>query len=293
MPTVYQQPDPQVHAPAFSVPAHACDCHAHIFGPEERYPTIPDARFANPKVGLADYRRVLRTLGIERAVLVQPHVYGADNRCLADALAQFEGRARGVGVIGTTVADAELDRMHRAGFRGVRINLRNAGGLALRELALVAERIKPWGWHIEFAPDPQHLPAIARAVREIDVDVVIPHLGRVAADAGVQSPEFQALLGLVRDGRCWVKLSGAHRVSRLPYPHPDVAAFADALIEAAGERMLWASDWPHTSVPVDDYMPNDGDMLDLLAAWVPDEKLRQRILVDNPARLYGFDTAVV
>ncbi len=259
-----------------------------MFGPRARYPTIAAPRFANPNVSLADYRRMLAVLGIERAVLVQPHVYGSDNRCLEDALHEFSGRARGIAVIEASIADRELERMHGAGIRGVRFNLRNAGGLELKALSAIAARIRPLRWHVEFAPDPEHLPAIAQAVGKVDIPVVIPHMGRVCAARGLQSPPFQALLGLLRAGRCWIKLSGAHRMSALPYPHDDVTPFARALIETARDRLVWASDWPHTSVPPGEYMPNDGDVLDLLARWAPEPEVRQDILVRNPARFYGF-----
>lgn len=284
----YQDPLTEIRKPALRAPADSCDCHAHMFGPLTEYPVIADARFSNPRVGADDYRKIAGCLGIARTVIVQPHVYGADNRCAWDILEQQQGKWRGIAVLDLRENERTLTAMHVAGFRGVRVNLRNKGGLTMHALAEVAACNKPYGWHIEFAPDGDDLITIAQNARGIAVDIAIPHMGRVAARDGIASKPFQALLELVKQGRCWVKLSAPHRISSLPYPHQDVLPFARALIEAAPERMLWATDWPHTGVADQDYMPNDGDTLDQLACWTDDPRMQRRILVENPAKLYGY-----
>lgn len=288
MPEVFQEPHPNPRRPQVPVPPGACDCHAHLFGPPEIYPVLPDAGYAIPRAGAENYRRSLGILGLSRAVLVLPHVYGQDNRCLIDALSGSGGAWRGIAVIGPKVSSRELETMHRAGVRGVRINFRNEGGLKLADVTRVAERVAPLGWHLEFAAQGEHLLDVAECARKVSVDIVVPHMGRVPARLGIRHNGFQALLSVVRDGRCWVKLSAAHRFSSEPAPHRDVQVFVDALLGASTDRLLWATDWPHTRVRPTEYMPDDGDLLDQLAQWVPDAGLRNRILVDNPEKLYGF-----
>lgn len=282
----FRGPDPHPRRPAIKVPQGAWDCHAHMFGPVGQYPTIPHVGYEIAGADLEAYRRLVRTLGISRAVLVQPHVYGSDNRCLLDALTASEGQWRGVAVITADVTDSDLERMHHAGVRGVRVNLRNEGGLGLEDAPRMADRIRSLGWHLEFAAVGAHLGAIVECARNIRADIVIPHMGRVPPSLGVRHPGFQGILGLVREGRCWVKLSAAHRFSAQPPPHADVMPFVEALMSASEERLLWATDWPHTRVRVSEYMPNDGDLLDVFAEWIRDDRVMEKILVRNPLKLY-------
>jgi predicted TIM-barrel fold metal-dependent hydrolase len=285
-------PDFKPRKPKFRFPAQACDCHAHVLGPAARYPYSPARVYTPPDCVLRDYRHMLDTLGVERAVLVQPSAYGTDNTAMLDAMKSDPARLRGVAVVGGDIADGELKRLHEAGVRGVRVNIvdvkdRKPGTLPLDALAPLARRIKPLGWHMEFLMHVDEFPDFDRLVEDFPVDIVLGHLGYMRTDKGTDAAGFQALLRLVKRGRCWVKLTGPMRISSAALPYPDVTPYAHALTRANPERIVWGTDWPH--VIIKGPMPNDGDLADLLSEWIPDERLREQVLVKNPARLYGFD----
>lgn len=284
-------PDPNPRKPRIAVPPLACDCHAHVFGAESRYPMIPAALYGPPAAaGAGDFRRMLDTLGVERAVLVQPSAYGTDNRAMLDALAADPRRLRGVAVVPFDVDAATVERLHASGVRGVRCNIvdlkSGAGRLPREALRSLADRVKPFGWHLELLLHVDEFPDLDREFADFPVAVSFGHLGYAPAASGTQSAGFRALLRLARDGKAWVKLTGPYRLTGHELPYPEVDSFAHALVEAAPERLLWGSDWPH--VMVKSAMPNDGELLDLLAAWIPDQVLRRRVLVDNAAALYDF-----
>ena len=290
-PPLCAAPDPHPRAPRLTLPPQACDCHAHICGPPSRYAYYPRRVYTPPDALLPDYQGMLATLGVERAVLVQPSVYGTDNAALLDALAAASPRVRGVAVVGDDAGEADLERMHRAGVRGVRCNVVDVppdekGKLPLEQLTRLARKIERFGWHIELLLHVDEFPDFDRAFADFPVPVVVGHLGYMKTDRGLEAPGFQALLRSMRGGRCWVKLTGPYRISTQPFPHRDVTPFAHALLDAAPGRVVWGTDWPH--VMVKGRMPNDGDLCDLLSDWVPDPALCQRVLVDNPAALYGF-----
>jgi predicted TIM-barrel fold metal-dependent hydrolase len=284
-----QGPNPDPGLPKITVPEHAWDCHAHIFGPEKQYPLTPNRSYTPPEANLAAYRRVLAALGLEHAVIVQPSVYGADNRCTEDAVIASGDKWRGVAVVPPEVTEEELSRLHSAGFRGVRFNLLFRGGLALDALERVGHAIAPFGWHLQLLLDCRDLVEVAPRLRLLPVPFVVDHMGHMPTSAGIDHPGFQTLASLVHEGRCWIKLSGAYRISAQAYPYPDVVPFARTLVEAGPSRMVWGSDWPHPAVT--GTIPKDADLLDLLALWVPDAELRCRVLTENPARLYGITTA--
>ena len=279
-------PDPEPRKPKLQVPPGSCDTHAHVFGPAEKYPYRPDRDYTPPDAPLAEFERMLRILGMERAVLVQPSVYGTDNSAQLDAIAATTLEMRGVAVVEEDISDRELERLHAAGVRGVRFNLKLPAGLPLNALGSLAERIKDLGWHIQFYMDVNAFPDLEPMLAALPVDSVIDHMGMVPPGQGMAHPGFQGLLNLLGEGRCWVKLSGAYRISKQGSPYADVAPLARTLIETAPERMVWASDWPHPGLEVP--IPNDGDLCDQLADWAPDPEVRRKILVDNPAVLYGF-----
>ena len=279
-------PDPDTHPVRITVPKGACDCHAHLFGPQPRYRYDAGRRYTPPDALLSSYIGMLRKLGVERGVLVQPSVYMTDNSLLLDALAENRFALRGVAVFNPDISDGELERMHKLGVRGVRLNLRHATGVSGDVAPRMAQRIKPLGWHIQFRINPEEFIAAERVLDKLPVEFIIDHMGQVPTEEGLNSPSFQAILRLVRGGRCWIKLSAPYRMGTREAPYPDVTPFAQALIAANPNRMVWASDWPHTTLTKS--MPNDGDLLNLLAQWAPDEATRKLILVDNPARLYGF-----
>ncbi|MCS6891539.1 MAG: amidohydrolase family protein [Rhodovarius sp.] len=273
-------------APSWKAPPLSCDCHFHIFGPYARFPLDPGRHYDPPEAPIPAYLRVAEALGIERMVVVQPSVYGTDNACSLDAAARFGlDRARVVAVIDERADAAALRTLHEGGVRGVRFNAVSGNGTPLEQLELLARRIAPFGWHIQLYAEGRQLPELAPRLLALPVEVVIDHMGGVRTADGLDAPGFCALLRLLESGRAWVKLCG-YRISSLGPPFADVAPFARALLAAAPERCVWGTDWPHPSLS--EWMPEDGQLFDLLGQWAPSEAERRRVLVENPARLYGF-----
>jgi predicted TIM-barrel fold metal-dependent hydrolase len=283
-------PDPVPRRPKIKLPPLSCDCHAHICGPKSKFPYSPKRIYTPPDTLLPAYLEMLGILGVKRAVLIQPSVYGTDNRAMLEAMAEAGDRFRGVAVVDETVTDAELEKMHAAGVRGVRVNVvdvaEDRGVIPMAPLRRLAERIKPLGWHVEFLMHADEFPDLDAQFADFPVNIVLGHLGYMRTDKGPGTPGFQAMLRLMRAGRCWVKLTGPYRISPDEMPYPDVTPYAHALIDAAPDRVIWGTDWPH--VIVKSAMPNDGALCDLLPDWVPDEEIRRKVLVDNPAKLYDF-----
>jgi 2-pyrone-4,6-dicarboxylate lactonase len=286
-------PDAVPRAPKSPFPPFACDCHAHICGPQPIYPYISERIYTPPDALLPAYRHLLKTLGCERAVLVQPSFHGTDNRAMLAAVKEAGPAFRGVAVLAENANERDIAAMHAAGVRGARLNIVDVktgrGELPIEKIERLAERIKPFGWHIEFLMHVNEYPSLDCMLARLPVQCVFGHLGYVRADQGVNVPGFQALLRMLRDGRAWAKLTGAYRISTGIFPHADTTVFAQALLEAAPDRVVWGSDWPHVKTDWTIPMPNDGDLADLLEFWVPDATLRGKVLVDNPARLYGFE----
>ncbi len=283
--------DPKPRKPRIALPPGATDTHAHVFGPGTRHQCIADRLYTPTDCLLADFRHMLATLGVERAVLVQPSVYGTDNSAMLDALKQAGAKFRGVAVVADDVAETELKRLHAAGVRGVRVNIvdvkdRKPGTLPLAALTRLALKIKPFGWHMEFLLHVDEFPDLDRLLADFPVATVYGHLGYMKTDKGTSNAGFQALLKLMRAGRAWVKLTGPYRISAQTLPHADTDAYAHALLEAAPNQIVWGSDWPHVMVKT--AMPNDGDLADMLADWIPNAAQRKQVLVENPARLYEF-----
>jgi predicted TIM-barrel fold metal-dependent hydrolase len=286
-----QAPDPLLKKPALQVGRSATDCHAHICGPEAIYPFSPQRIYTPPDALLPQYQILLRTLGIDRAVLVQPSIYGDDNRALLNALATDPSHLRGVAVVNANISDHYLEELHLAGVRGVRCNivdLADAKGiLPIDDLRYLADKIAPFGWHMEFLMHANEFPDLNQMLKEFPVPIVLGHLGYIKTHHGILDRGFQNLLTLMREGRAWVKLTGPYRISSFDQPpYPDTKEFAQALIKANPNQLVWGSDWPH--VMVKGLMPNDADLLDLLLDWAPDSLLRDKILCENPARLYQF-----
>jgi predicted TIM-barrel fold metal-dependent hydrolase len=268
------------------LPPGACDCHAHVFGPQELFPYLPNAAYIPPDALPTAYVRMLAAIGCQRAVLVQPSVYGSDNRCMVAAMTTGVFDFRGVAVIDEAATDAELEALSRAGVRGVRINVASkTAGLGMAAAPRLAARIKPLAWHLQFFLRIAEIPTFPEEISRLPVPCVIDHFAHVQAAEGIESPGFQALLRLARLDHVWFKLSGPYRISAQGPLYPDVAPLAHALAAAAPDRCVWGTDWPHPNTA---YMPNDGDLADALATWLPDPAARHKILVDNPARLYGF-----
>lgn len=274
-------------APGQRLPDGACDCHAHIFGPPEWARLLPGTHFRPNECPLPDYLRMLGVLGVQRAVLVQPSVYGTDNSLIADALRSARFPLRAIAVVEPDIGAAELQAMHRLGFRGIRINTASATpGLTLAQAPALIDRIRPLGWHLQFFVDFQRQPELAGHLAALVIPIVIDHFGKVPASGGADSPAARALLNLLARPHCWAKLMGPYFISNDFPQHRDVDVLARAMVALAPDRLLWGTDWPHPSAR--QQMPNDGDLANMFARWVPDEATRQRILVANPKRLYGF-----
>jgi len=284
-----QPPDPMPRVPLLKCPAGTTDCHVHVYGPATRYAMASTRSFDAPDALPSTLKEVLDTLGIDRVVLVQPSGYGTDNRRHIDAISELGRPARVVASLGANVEDAELERLHLAGVRGIRYTVGHAGAVSLDEMPEMAARIAAWGWHVQLhvmhAGDRVPLQEMQGVLRALPVDVVLDHIGSVHPSGGINQEGFKALLELLATGRCWVKLSAAYRVAETP-PYIEMKPFVDAMVAVNPERLLWGSDWPHVNFR--GKMPNTTDLLDQMLTWVPDEAVRNRILVDNPARLYGF-----
>ena len=283
-------PDRDPRPPRHPFPAGACESHAHVCGPEAQFKYDP-ARIYTPHDSLlSEFEHMVRTLGAERMVLVQPSVYGFDNQVMLKAMREATIPVRGVAVLPTDTSDKELETLHAAGVRGIRFNVVDlkdpTGEVDLDAIGGFAERVKSLGWHVELLLRIDDYADLAGMFRDFPTEIVLCHLGYFHPGCPVEHPSFQALLDLAESGRCWVKMTGPYRISAQPFPHPDITPHAKALVSRAPHRLIWGTDWPHVINKM--AMPNDGDLADLLAQWVPDEAVRRRILVDNPCRLYQF-----
>jgi 2-pyrone-4,6-dicarboxylate lactonase len=284
-------PDFNPRTPKLRLPQRSCDTHAHIMGPKAKYAYSPARIYTPPDCLLADYLHMLDMLGVERAVLVQPSVYGTDNTVMLEAMKTAGNRLRGVAVVDEDIPDDELKSLDAAGVRGVRVNIvdvkdRKPGTLPMDALRELAQRIAPLGWHLELLMHADEFPDLDEKFADFPVDIVLGHLGYLTQGAPLDHPGFQALLRLMKAGRAWVKLTGPYRITSERLPYSPTVPFAHALIEANRERVLWGTDWPH--VMLKGLMPNDGELADVLAQWIPDMATRQQVLARNPEKLYRF-----
>jgi predicted TIM-barrel fold metal-dependent hydrolase len=267
--------------------AGATDCHLHIFGPSDRYPYTPERAYTPPEASLASYDALATSLGLDRMVIVQPSVYGKDNRCTLDMVdLAGKDRARAVVVVDNSISDSQLRDMHDRGARAIRINALTPAGVPLGQIQALANRIAPLGWHLQFWISGPQIVALADVILGLPVPAVFDHMGQFAVEGGMDHPELQTLLRLLKADHCWVKLCG-YRVSTKGPPYEDVRAPAEAMIAAAPTRCVWGTDWPHPHMQDKPY-PDDRFLLNLLSTWAGEEATLKRILVDNPARLYGF-----
>jgi 2-pyrone-4,6-dicarboxylate lactonase len=284
-------PDRNPRRPQLVLPKGTIDTHVHVFEPG--YRLSPARGYNPPSSTLADLKHLHATLGIERVVFTQPSVYGTDNSAILDAMAALNSerpnRARCVVAVDMHIIDDEIAALDACGVRGVRLNTDNQGGMpiGMAEIPELAARIHPFGWHIEFLFPGKDILELMPVLTALTVPASIAHFAYQPAAAGVSAPGFRALVELVRSGNTWIKISGANRVAAtdLP-PYDDVKPMAHVLIEAAPERIMWGTDWPHPNKYA--VNPNDGDLVDAFGDWVPDEALRRRIMVDTPAAFYRF-----
>jgi predicted TIM-barrel fold metal-dependent hydrolase len=288
--------------PHFTVPAGACDCHMHVFGPHELYPYSPKRTYTPRPAPLADYLSMAETLGLQRVVFVQASAYGTDNRRMVDATREVGPAARCVIGLDNSVSEAELAEMNRLGVRGVRINVASQGLNDINEISRLlhaaADRVAPLKWHLQLFTNLNVIQGLANTFRRLPVPIVLDHFGLANATAGTSQPGFSTLLDLLSEERCWVKISGCYRISQKEPDFPDAAPIAKALIAANVDRLVWGTDWPHTGshghsqsaepALIEYRQLDDGHLIDQLAEWTGDETNLTKILVHNPARLYRF-----
>ncbi|HET9716976.1 MAG TPA: amidohydrolase family protein [Pseudolabrys sp.] len=271
--------------PKLRAPSGTCDTHMHIYDP--KYPKAPTAKIDAPAAPLSAYRRMCARLRVDRTVVVQPSTYGKDNRCTLEATAALGANARCIVVVDETVRDAELERLTKLGARGIRFFMLAGAPLPWEILETMSARAESFGWHIQLQLDGRDLPEREGLLKRLTSRLVIDHVGKFLEPVALDHPGFRTLLSLLDGGRTWVKLSAPYEVSKMGPPnYDDVGQLAKALSNAAPERMLWGTNWPHPTpgAPV----PDDAWMLDMLLDWIPDEPARRKALVDNPAELYGF-----
>jgi 2-pyrone-4,6-dicarboxylate lactonase len=279
--------------PEFKAPPLACDSHFHVFGPADRYAYGSNLRYAPPHAPLSEYLSLALSLGFERFVFVQPSAYGRDNACMLDAMREVGTACRGIVDIDEHAPDAELARLHAAGVRGIRVNVSPVkphepgySRTILPRIERLEKRCAELGWQLDFLTPGWLTRELMPTLRKLKVDFTLAHMGMFLARDGVSQPGFQELLDLLRHGedRCWVKLTGTYRMSTMP-GFSDAAAHARALIATAADRLIWGSDYPHLS-----FADKVGtvDLFNLLGQWSPDAATRQKILVDNPRKLFGF-----
>ncbi|MEI2418432.1 amidohydrolase family protein [Orrella sp. JC864] len=289
-----EQAQPLDHA----LPPGACDSHAHVFGPYERFALQADRSYTPPENDAQRFIAHLDRFGLARGVLVTASAQGDDNSNVLAALQAYPQRLRAVAVLRAGVAEAELDALAAQGVRGARFNLyRHEGrnvyrnGVGLEDFEALAPRLKARGMHAQIWVHAPDLPELAPTLTRSGVDLVVDHMGRMNSARGVDDPGFAFLCRLLAEGRAWTKISGADRNTAAGAPYEDIAPFAQALLAANAQRVVWGSDWPHINYYEPDQVPDDGVLLNLLAQWMPDPVLRRQVLVGNPARLYGFPAA--
>jgi predicted TIM-barrel fold metal-dependent hydrolase len=288
--------------PNFEVPRNACDCHVHVFGPRDCYPLWPGRTYTPKDASLDQLNDLHRALHIDRVVVVHPSPYGADNAATVDALRVWGPRARGVAVIDETTTETMLVEMHDAGVRGVRVNLESAGesdpAVARRQLLWAAARVAQLGWHVQTYAQLSVIAALHDTIMALPTTLVIDHFGRADAALGPEQPGLDQIYAQLRSGKVYVKISAAYRISKQP-DYADAAPIARAMIKANPDRIVWGSDWPHPgggkarltrdlSTPEAFRPEDDGAALNRLNSWCDSRDQLEKVLVGNPAALYGF-----
>jgi 2-pyrone-4,6-dicarboxylate lactonase len=279
--------------PRFQFPSFSCDTHCHLIGPRTLFPFTP-ARASDPA---ADATKAMlaamhQRLGIDRAVIVQSGLHGTDPSVTLDAIATSEGRYRGVALVETGLPDRELELLHAGGIRGIRLNLVSYpdGPPNLPDLMRLADQASNLGWHFLLHLRSEQILMFSGHLRKLRIALVFDHLGRIDPSRGPNQPAVQRLLEFLEDGNCWVKIAAVDKLSRQPYPFCDVAEIASKLVDAAPDRVIWGSDWPHPDARGlrHGVMPEDEDLAALIPSYAPNAMLQRKLLVENPARLYGF-----
>jgi predicted TIM-barrel fold metal-dependent hydrolase len=290
-------PDPNPRRPTWTPPPGATDTHFHVLGPPHRFPFVETRRYNPPAAPFEHWEMMAAAIGVERGVIVQPTAHGVDNAAIMDAVARSRGRLRAVVSFDRSVPDDELARLKAQGAVGVRFSLMSDRPGATADIEAALPRIQKLGWSLDLHIEPKFLLANEAFIRALPAPVIFDHMCRVHPPEGPGQPAMQLMLDLLRDGGYWVKVSCADKISGVreartadgSLPYRDVVPFAAACIEANPGRILWGTDWPHGNNFKPGRVPNDGDLMSLLGEFAPDDATRRRILVDNPAALYGFD----
>lgn len=282
-------PHPDPKSPDLVLPAGACDTHCHVFGPGDVFPYAEGRTYTPPDAPVAALNALHDKMGIERAVIVQASCHGRDNRATLDAIAKRPGRYLGIAMVDVEAPADELDDLNAGGIRGIRFNfVRHLGGAPeIEGFKRLVGRIARLDWHLVLHLDAQDIVDYADLFSTLPVPMVIDHMGRVPAADGLDQEPLRVLRQFLSNDNVWVKLSGPDRLSATGHPFADAVPIARALIETAPDRVLWGTDWPHPNMGADG-APDDGHLVDLVAQYAPDAGQRQKLLVDNPKRLYGF-----
>jgi len=286
-------PDPNPKTPAFKTPPGTCDTHFHVFGPPEKFPYSDQRVYTPPAAPFEHYMAMAGIVGIHRGVVVTPMAHGTDNRATLDAVARSGGKLLGMAKIDDSFGDKALRELHEKGIRGVRFNLieESGGAVNLPLFERIAARINPLGWCMCFHVKPDEMMAHFDWFGTLPTKVIIDHICRIEYEHGTSQKAFQRLLDLMKNEKMWLKISGADRQKSRGFPMEDVIPYTVALAEAAPDRLIWGTDWPHGNIFKPNSIPNDGDLIDILPKLVPDPAVLKKILVDNPARLFGFPPA--
>ncbi|WP_331774687.1 amidohydrolase family protein [Sulfurospirillum sp. 1612] len=282
-------PDKNTKQPRYKAPLHACDAHCHVFGPHATFPYSEKATYWPPDAPKEDLKKMHDKLGIKRAVLVQASCHGTDNRAMIDAIQSSHGHYRGVCIADDTFSDDDFKYLNDNGVRGVRFNfVAHLGGAPdLEMMEKVIRQVTPLGWHLVIHVNAEDIIKYADFFAKFDLPIVVDHMGRVPTSKGVGQEAYQILLDFMKKENWWVKICGSERISAAGAPFYDAIPYAQGLVAVAPDRILWGTDYPHPNIK--EHMPNDADLLDLVPLIAPDPELQQKILVDNPARLYGFE----
>ena len=287
MPKLTTGPDTHPKKPRIKAPPGACDTHIHLFGPAAKYPFAPDSPYIAHDALPETFFALQDKLGMSTAVIVSPGGYGRNYSLLADVLTKYPERFRGIALLRDDTPSSEIGRLTKLGVRGMRMMSHKRGQHVPNYSKEIAARVHEHGWHIQFYPHGTDIVEYADKLLALPNQIVLDHFASIPAAGGVDQPAVKAVLKMLDTGKVWLKLSGPMRCTAEPPPYPSVTPLAHVFVKHAPERMVWGSDWPHVNLD-GMVMPNDGDLLDLLAEWVPEAAVRNRILTQNAKALYGF-----
>jgi 2-pyrone-4,6-dicarboxylate lactonase len=287
MPKLTTGPDPHPKKPRIKAPPGACDTHIHLFGPAAKYPFAPDSPYIAHDALPETFFALQDKLGMSTAVIVSPGGYGRNYSLLADVLTKYPERFRGIALLRDDTPSSEIGRLTKLGVRGMRMMSHKRGQHVPNYSKEIAARVHEHGWHIQFYPHGTDIVEYADKLLALPNQIVLDHFASIPAAGGVDQPAVKAVLKMLDTGKVWLKLSGPMRCTAEPPPYPSVTPLAHVFVKHAPERMVWGSDWPHVNLD-GMVMPNDGDLLDMLAEWVPEAAVRNRILTQNAKALYGF-----